>query len=63
MKKGADDPDASAWSPEAWGWAAEGNTGTIDGAGRSLDNGTAKVTEGPPASSDCWTVGVVIGPC
>ena len=63
VKKGADGPDAAAWSSEAWGWAAEGNTGTIDGAGRSLDNGTLKVIDAPPASLDCRAVGVVVGPC
>ena len=37
----------------------EENTGTVDGVGRSLDTGTAKVTEALPASSGCWTVGSV----
>ena len=62
MKKGVDGPDAAAWSSEAWGWTAEGNTGTVDGAWRSLDNGTSKVTEAPPASSGYWAVGSVVSP-
>ena len=37
----------------------EENTGTVDGAGRSLDTGTTKVIEALPASSGCWTVGSV----
>ena len=40
---------------------AEENTGTVDGAGRSLDIGTAKVTEALLASSGRWTIGSVAG--
>ena len=52
MKKRADDPGAAAWSSGEGDWTTEGNIGTVDGVGRSLDKGTAKVTEAPPASSD-----------
>ena len=40
---------------------AEENTGTVDGAGRSLDTGTTKVTKALLASSGRWTVGSVTG--
>ena len=61
MKKGADDPGAAAWSSEAGDWTTEGNTDTVDGAGRSLDTRTTKVTEALLASSGRWTVGSVAG--